>query len=216
VIVSVTIFCGTSNQGKLREFRLAASQFGDHFDLRAVDAPPPEENGSTFEETAIEKALHYSRHAGGYVFADDSGLEVDALNGAPGVYSARFAGPNATDEDNNALLLKKLNSHEKLRGVENRTARFVCAIALAKDDRIIQIFRGVVEGRIIDEPRGSHGFGYDPLFYYEPFGCTFGEASDAQKMSVSHRAQALNAMFAFPHYEPQLDSGRSQSSSSRP
>ena len=223
IIFCVIILCGKTNPGKLREFRLAASEFGGNFELRAVDAPPPEEHGSTFEETAIEKALHYSRHAGGYVFADDSGLEVDALNGAPGVYSARFAGPNATDEDNNALLLEKLHILEKLheleqpRGVENRTARFVCAIALAKDGRIIQTFRGVVEGRIIDEPRGSHGFGYDPLFYYEPFGRTFGEASDAQKMSVSHRAQALNAMFAFlSHYEPQLDSGRSQSSSSRP
>jgi XTP/dITP diphosphohydrolase len=219
----VIISCGTTNQGKLREFRLAASQFGGNFDLRSIDAPPPEENGSTFEETAIEKALHYSGYAADYVFADDSGLEVDALDGVPGVYSARFAGPKATDEDNNRLLLEKLNlpekphGLEKLHGVENRTARFVCAIALAKDGRIIQTFRGVVEGRIIDEPRGSHGFGYDPLFYYPPFGCTFGEASDAQKMSVSHRAQALNAMFAFlSHYEPQLDSGRSQSSSSRP
>ncbi len=192
----MTIFCGTTNPGKLREFRLAASEFGERFELRSVDAPPPEEHGSTFEETAVDKALHYSRYAAGYVFADDSGLEVDALGGprgtaSPGVHSARFAGPHATGADNNRLLL------EKLRGIENRDARFVCAIALAQDGRIIKTFRGVVEGRIIDEPRGSHGFGYDPLFYYQPFGCTFGEASDAQKMSVSHRAQALNAMFSF-------------------
>jgi XTP/dITP diphosphohydrolase len=187
----VILYCGTSNHGKLREFRLAAAEFGDRFELRPVDAPPPEEHGSTFEETAVDKALHYSRYATGCVFADDSGLEVDALDGAPGVYSARFAGPHATDAQNNALLL------EKLRGIENRTARFVCAIALAKDGRIIRTFRGAVEGRIVDEPRGSHGFGYDPLFYHQPFGCTFGEASDAQKMSVSHRARALNAMFEF-------------------
>ena len=193
------LLCGTSNPGKLREFRLAASGFGGRFEVRPVDAPPPEEHGSTFEETAIDKALHYSRHThnhhthnhAGFVFADDSGLEVDSLGGAPGVFSARFAGVNATDAENNALLL------EKLHGVMNRAARFVCAIALANHGELIQTFRGVVEGRIVEEPRGSHGFGYDPLFYYERFGCTFGEASDAQKMSVSHRARALNAMFVF-------------------
>jgi XTP/dITP diphosphohydrolase len=186
----VIIFCGTSNKGKLREFQLAIPEF----ELRAVDAPPPEEHGITFEETAIEKALYYNRYAAlsnQYVFADDSGLEVDALGGAPGVHSARFAGPNATDARNNALLL------EKLSGIKDRLARFVCAIALVRDHELIHTFRGVVEGRIIDEPRGPHGFGYDPLFYYEPFGCTFGEASDIKKMSVSHRAQALSAMSAF-------------------
>jgi XTP/dITP diphosphohydrolase len=203
----VIVFCGTSNKGKLREFQLAAPAF----ELRSVDAPAPEEHGSTFEETAIEKALYYGRHLAAdstnYVFADDSGLEVDALGGAPGVHSARFAGPSATDDDNNALLL------EKLKDVENRNARFVCAIALVRNGKLIRTFRGVVEGRIIDDARGPHGFGYDPLFYYEPFGCTFGEATDAQKMSVSHRAQALSAMFAFLREAD--DSDKSQSSSSR-
>jgi XTP/dITP diphosphohydrolase len=193
----VIVYCGTSNKGKLREFQLAAPEF----DLRSVDAPPPEEHGATFEETAIEKALYYSEHApvdsATWVFADDSGLEVDALGGAPGVHSARFAGPKATDEDNNALLLEKLRNVEKLRGVGNRSARFVCSIALVRDRKLVQTFRGVVEGRIIEKPAGPHGFGYDPLFYYEPFGCTFGEASDQMKMSVSHRAQALSAMFSF-------------------
>lgn len=191
------VWCGTSNPGKLREFQLAAPRF----EIRPVAAPPPDENGATFEENARIKALYYGALEQGYVFADDSGLEVDALDGAPGVHSARFAGPNATDQDNNQLLLARL------KGVANRTARFVCVIALACEGQMVAIFRGAVEGQIIDEARGRHGFGYDPLFYYLPFGCTFGEASDDQKMQVSHRAQALKAMFAF------LDSGKIQSSS---
>ena len=181
------VYCGTSNKGKLREFQLAAPDF----EIRAIDAPPPEEHGSTFEENARLKTLYYGAKTNGWVFADDSGLEVDALGGAPGVHSARFAGPNATDRDNNELLLSKL------RNSENRTARFVCVIALVRDGELVKTFRGSVEGRIIDEPRGPHGFGYDPLFYHEPFGCTFGEATDEQKMQVSHRAQALRAMFEF-------------------
>ena len=129
--------------------------------------------------------------ADGYLFADDSGLEVDALGGAPGVHSARYAGAEATDADNNALLLARL------AGVTERGARFVCVIALVKDGKLVRTFRGAVEGRIIDTPRGSGGFGYDPLFYYEAFGCTFGEALIGDKMLVSHRAQALEAMFTF-------------------
>jgi XTP/dITP diphosphohydrolase len=183
----VIVHCGTSNRGKLREFQLAA---GD-IEVRGIDAPAPEEFGSTFEETAREKALYYSGKAAGWVFADDSGLEVDALGGAPGVLSARFAGAGATDAANNALLL------EKLRGAADRSARFVCVIALARDGRVSRTFRGVVEGTILDAPRGANGFGYDPLFYYTPFGYTFGEASDEQKMSVSHRGQALAAMFDY-------------------
>jgi XTP/dITP diphosphohydrolase len=183
----VILYCGTSNRGKLREFQMAAPDF----EIRPVAVPAPEEHGATFEETAREKALYYGSHCDGFLFADDSGLEVDALNGGPGVHSARFAGPQADDLANNALLL------EKLQGVANRTARFVCAIALVRGDAVIRTFRGTVEGRIIDAPRGAHGFGYDPLFYYQPFGCTFGEASDEQKMQVSHRAQALKAMFTY-------------------
>ncbi len=186
------VYCGTTNPGKRREFQLAAQAAGiAGIEIRAISVPPPEEHGETFEQTAREKALYYGAHTQDYLFADDSGLEVDALGGAPGVHSARFAGPQATDEDNNALLL------EKLRGVENRTARFVCVIALVKDGAVVGTFRGSVEGRMIDTPRGPHGFGYDPLFYYEPFGCTFGEATTAQKMGVSHRAQALEAMFNY-------------------
>jgi XTP/dITP diphosphohydrolase len=117
-------------------------------------------------------------------------MEVDALGGAPGVFSARFAGPHATDEANNRLLL------EKLAEVTERQARFVCAIALIEGGAVRGVFRGVVEGIIAREPRGMGGFGYDPLFYYRPFGCTFGEATAAQKLAVSHRGQALRALLA--------------------
>ena len=183
------VHCATSNSGKLREFQLAASDF----DVRAlpVPVPPPEEHGLTFGENAREKALAYGTHVDGYLFADDSGLEVDALGGEPGVQSARYAGPNATDAANNALLL------ERLRGIDNRAARFVCVIALTRDGELIRTFRGAVEGRIIDAPRGAGGFGYDPLFYCEALGCTFGEAAIDRKMRISHRGQALKAMFTY-------------------
>ena len=136
------VYCATSNPGKLREFQLAAPDF----DVRALpkSVPPPDEHGETFEANAIEKAVAYGSHIDGYLFADDSGLEVDALAGAPGVHSARYAGDGATDASNNALLL------ERLRGVENRTARFVCVIALVLDGKLVKTFRGAVEVRIID------------------------------------------------------------------
>jgi XTP/dITP diphosphohydrolase len=183
------VYCATSNPGKLREFQLAAPDF----DVKPLPAKasPPEETGATFEENAAAKAEYYGKLVKGYLFADDSGLEVDALAGAPGVHSARYAGEDATDRENNALLL------ESLKGAAYRTARFVCVIALVKDGSLVKTFRGAVEGRILHDARGSGGFGYDPLFYYEPFGCTFGEAPIDRKMTVSHRAQALEAMFTF-------------------
>jgi XTP/dITP diphosphohydrolase len=186
------LYCATGNAGKLREFRLAAGLAPVDIELvpgfRQI--PPCIEDGATFEENAIIKARHYGAHVDGLLFADDSGLEVDALGGAPGVYSARFSGPQANDESNNRLLL------EKLRGVEDRTARFVCAIALVEGDVVRGVYHGAVEGRIIDDARGLNGFGYDPLFFYPPFGCTFGEAGDDQKFTVSHRGQALRQMLA--------------------
>jgi XTP/dITP diphosphohydrolase len=190
----MTVHCATSNPGKLREFQLAAPDF----DVRKLPQPlpPPEETADTFEENAMLKALYYGQHVDGYLFADDSGLEVDALNGAPGVQSARYAGEKAPDADNNALLLKNLS------GITNRTARFVCVIALVKDGKPVRTFRGSVEGSILDEARGTGGFGYDPLFFHEPFGCTFGEAPIGDKMLVSHRAQALNAMFSYLRAKP--------------
>jgi XTP/dITP diphosphohydrolase len=185
----MTVYCATGNAGKLREFQLAAPDF----DVRKlpVAVPAPAETGDTFEANAAEKAIAYGQHIEGLLFADDSGLEVDALGGDPGVRSARFAGEHATDKANNTLLL------ERLQGVENRTARFVCVIALVKDGRLVKTFRGTVEGRILNGPLGAGGFGYDPLFYYEPFGCTFGEAPIERKMTVSHRAIALGKMFAY-------------------
>ena len=168
------LYCATSNPGKLREFALAAGPGWEFIPLAGI--PPCEETGATFEENAIEKAIYYSRHAPGLLFAEDSGLEVDALGGAPGVRSARFAGEGASDDDNNRLLI------DKLRGVDDRSARYVCAIALAEAGEALRTFRGEVAGRIIEKPLGTNGFGYDPYFYYEPFGLTFAQASPEQKL----------------------------------
>jgi XTP/dITP diphosphohydrolase len=189
------LYCATGNAGKLREFRLAAEvPNAPPVEIELLpgyrEIPPCVEDGATFEENAIKKARHYGSHTLGLLFADDSGLEVDALGGAPGVYSARYSGARADDESNNRLLL------ENLRGVENRAARFVCAIALVEGGRLLDVYHGAVAGRILDAPRGAGGFGYDPLFYYDPFGCTFGEAGEERKFSVSHRGQALRAMLA--------------------
>jgi len=187
--------CATTNPGKLREFHLAAEHFGfGSVDVEGLDGmkslAPCVEDGETFEENAVKKALHYSAWTDDPIFADDSGLEVDALGGAPGVYSARYS-PEGSDEGNNRLLV------ENLQGIDDRTARFVCVIALAQRGELLATFRGAVEGRIIDEARGAGGFGYDPLFYYPPFGCTFGEVSAARKMDVSHRGQALKALLSY-------------------
>jgi XTP/dITP diphosphohydrolase len=189
----VTLYCATGNAGKLYEFRLAGEKFAiETVPLPGLAAIPPcPEDGRTFEENAIRKAIYYGAHAAGPLFADDSGLEVDVLGGAPGVCSARFAGENATDAANNRLLL------EKMQGIEDRRARFVCVIALTEPGVTAPLtFRGTVEGEILREPRGTGGFGYDPLFYYPPFGCSFGELSAERKLDVSHRGQALAALFA--------------------
>jgi XTP/dITP diphosphohydrolase len=186
----VKIFCATSNAGKLREFRLAGEEFQVQVEPldRLGELPPCPETGATFEENARLKAAYYGQHAKGLLFAEDSGLEVEALGGAPGVYSARFAGENATDEENNRLLL------ERMRGETKRAGRFICVVAVAQGSEIVRTFRGTVEGLILDEARGSQGFGYDPLFYYRPFGCSFGEAPREKKLTVSHRGQAVRAM----------------------
>lgn len=182
--------CATSNRGKLGEFQQAAGEIAIEPVPGLAEIPAPEETGATFEENAAAKAVYYSRFTEDPVFADDSGLEVDALAGEPGVYSARFAGPDANDADNNRLLL------ERLKGAERRSARFVCVIALAQKGELLKTFRATVEGRIANEPRGGNGFGYDPLFYYDPFGCTFGETPRDRKQTVSHRGQALRALLS--------------------
>jgi XTP/dITP diphosphohydrolase len=188
----VKIYCATGNAGKLREFRLAGELLGIDVEplaeLKSIAAP--EENGATFEENARLKAAYYSRFAPGLLFADDSGLEVDALGGAPGVRSARYAGEDATDIANNRLLL------DRLRDQRRRAARFVCVIALAEAGEVLHTFRGEVEGEILREARGPGGFGYDPLFYYPPFGCSFGEVDGPKKFDVSHRGKALRALLA--------------------
>jgi XTP/dITP diphosphohydrolase len=193
------IYCATGNPGKLREFQLAAKVLDidiqplpgltSNDTLKSIAAP--EETSVTFEENAILKAEYYSRFAPGPLFADDSGLEVDALDKAPGVYSARYAGKNASDAANNNLLL------ERLAGRTDRTARFVCVIALAKSGKAERTFRGEVEGEILHDARGASGFGYDPLFYYPPFDCAFGEVEDPKKFTVSHRGNALRAMLQY-------------------
>jgi len=191
----VIVYCATTNAGKLGEFRLAAARFSRSLRVEAVPAlgsiEPCPETGDTFEANAVQKALYFSRFAPGPLFADDSGLEVEALGGAPGVHSARFAGPGATDAENNRLLL------ERMRGRPDRTARFVCVIALTRQGRIWRTFRGAVEGVLLDAPRGAGGFGYDPLFFYPPYGRSLAEVTAGEKLRASHRGQALDQMFRF-------------------
>jgi XTP/dITP diphosphohydrolase len=188
----VTLYCATTNQGKLREFRLVARPGIEIEPLPGLEEIPRcGETGATFRENAIQKAEHYSRHCSGLLFAEDSGLEVFALACSPGVFSARYAGPGATDADNNRLLL------ERLGRASDRRARFVCAIALARDGAVVRTFEGEAHGTILAEPRGSLGFGYDPLFYYEPFGCSFGEMPAELKHSVSHRGRALTRLMKY-------------------
>lgn len=187
------LYCATTNPGKLREFRRAA---GSGWEIEPVpdieDIPAPEETGKTFAENAVLKARYYAHHAGEVpLFAEDSGIEVDALDGAPGVYSARFAGANADDAANNRLLL------EKLKGKTDRKARYVSVVALILPGQQPRLFRGAVEGVILEGPKGSGGFGYDPLFFYGPFGATFAEVPLEQKQSVSHRGQAVEKMMEF-------------------
>jgi XTP/dITP diphosphohydrolase len=191
------LFCATSNRGKLREFRLAA---GEGIGIEGLTAMPCREDGATFAENAVLKALCYGRAAlanaalGGerplYVFADDSGIVVDALDGEPGVHSARFSGAGATDRSNNQLLLERLRSVPS----DQRTARFVCSIALTRDGELAGTFHGSVEGRILEAPVGSGGFGYDPLFFYEPLARSFGELREEEKWVHSHRGKAFRQM----------------------
>ncbi len=192
------IWCATGNPGKLREFRLAGELLDVDVeplpDLKSIEAP--EETGATFEENACLKAAYYSRFAPGLLFADDSGLEVDALGGEPGVRSARYAGEHATDEENNRLVVSRLGENS------DRTSRFVCVIALAKGGEVVKTFRGAVEGQLLREAAGPAGFGYDPLFYYPPFGCSFGEVDGARKFGVSHRGNAVRAMLEWLSLNP--------------
>lgn len=190
-----TVLVSTRNAHKLVEIRQILGPSFELLDLSSVPAlGEVEETGTTFEENAALKALAASAHFGGWVLADDSGLEVDALGGAPGVRSARFSGEGATDITNRALLLEKLATVP----ADQRSARFRCVIALARGGQVLAHFSGAVEGAIIQSEKGDGGFGYDPLFVPEGFGETFAELGAETKNRLSHRGRALAALKSWP------------------
>jgi len=189
-----TLLVSTRNAHKVAEIREILGVGFEVLDLSAIaGAGEVEETGVTFEENATLKALAVSGHFDGWVIADDSGLEVDALRGAPGVWSARFSGDGATDASNRALLLEKL---EGVRG-KDRSARFRCVIVLARAGRKFAAFSGSVEGVIINQEKGSGGFGYDPLFVPEGHCETFAQLGADVKNALSHRARALAGLLAW-------------------
>lgn len=192
------LFLASSNPGKLGEFRaLASAVRSDRFvslellpNLAAL--PEYEEGAPTFGENALGKALHYSQPFDGTVFADDSGLVVPALGGAPGVQSARYAGANATSEQRIEKLLSEMRA---MRGAQ-RAAHFVCVIAVAQGGRGVAIVSDCVDGEILDAPRGRGGFGYDPVFYFPALAKTFAELSADEKNRHSHRGKAFRRLMA--------------------
>ncbi len=194
------ILIATSNPGKLRDFVGAAAPHG--IEIAGIpnfaSIPPVVEDGLTFEANARKKAEEYSRYVSGeIVLADDSGLDVDALNGAPGVHSARYAADqphiaeaNTDDLANNARVLYELKDVPP----QKRTARFVCVLATARDGNTLATFRGAAEGVILEAPRGTNGFGYDPLFYFPQIGKTFAELTAEEKAGYSHRGAAFRQL----------------------
>jgi XTP/dITP diphosphohydrolase len=217
MIGSRLLYLASSNPDKLREFRQAAA--GQDVSVEALprsdELTACVEDGATFEDNARKKAVHYSRNFPELVFADDSGISVDALNGRPGVNSARFAGPDATDDENNELLLTELHRVETARrreagesprphGLVNRSAHYDCVIALAKHGEVLAVVEGRVAGIILDAPRGARGFGYDPLFFYPPLGKTFAEISPEEKFAVSHRGVAFRMLLDYLAKNPRI------------
>ena len=194
----VKLFLASSNPGKLAEYcalaTAAAPSLPIELELLAgFDALPQfEENAPTFGENAAGKALHYSRQRDGLVFADDSGLVVPALGGAPGVHSARYAGPRAT----NAEKIQKLLIEMRGKTGTERATYFVCAIALARRGRAVAIVSDRVDGEILEAPRGSGGFGYDPVFYFPALKKTFAELNAEEKNHLSHRGKAFRRLLA--------------------
>lgn len=182
------LLVASSNQGKLLEYRALAAPAGASVELAFLPnfdtLPEFEEVWPTFAENAAGKALHYSRFAEGLVIADDSGIVVPALGGAPGVRSARYAGPGASDADRNRKLLGEM------RGKQG-AARFVCVVAVAESGGVRGLFSASAEGVLLEEPRGAEGFGYDPIFYFPALGKTFAEISRAEKNQHSHRGKAF-------------------------
>jgi XTP/dITP diphosphohydrolase len=201
--MALRLYAATTSQGKLRDFRIAAHAHGVEIDpLPALKTiPAPDEDGATFAANATLKAVYYSRFAPGeLVLADDSGLEVDALNGEPGVRSARLAAdtglvdsPDANDNTdvwNNMVLLQRLATVP----AAERTARYRCVLVAARDGQPLQSGQGAVEGLILEAPRGTGGFGYDPLFYLPELDRTMAEIDLETKLTLSHRGRALAAL----------------------
>jgi len=187
----------SSNPGKLREYRALAASAGASIELALLPnfgaLPKFEEVASTFAENAMGKALHYSRFSEGPVMADDSGLVVPALGGAPGVHSARYAGPGASDADR----IRKLLDAMRGKKGEERRARFVCVVALAERGEPRGVFSASAEGELLDAPRGESGFGYDPIFFFPDLGKTFAEITPEEKNQHSHRGKAFRKALDF-------------------
>lgn len=194
----LTVYLASTNPGKLREFRHAAEGRGIEVELLPgiEHLPVCLEDGITFQENACKKALYYSQRTEGMVFADDSGISVDALGSRPGVHSARYAGLEADDEANNRKLLRELARVPS----SDRTAHYLCVIALARRGRILTVVEGKADGLILEEPKGTGGFGYDPYFYYPPLNRTFAELSIEDKFEVSHRGEAFRKLLE--HLQP--------------
>jgi XTP/dITP diphosphohydrolase len=197
------LLLASSNPGKLHEYRALASQGPPspvELDLLPDFSrlPPFDESAPTFAENAAGKALHYSLYTGEAVLADDSGLVVHALGGAPGVRSARYAGASASDADRGAKLLADLRAC----GSPNRRAKFVCILALARMGRALGVFSGAVEGEITNSPQGAGGFGYDPVFLVPALGKTFAELPAESKNLYSHRGVAFRKLLAFLNSSP--------------
>ena len=184
------LLLATTNPGKLRE--ITGILEGVPIELVSLNEldpiVEPDETGATFAENARLKACYYSKATGLVSVADDSGIEIDALDKAPGVQSARWHGSDYPTK------FRKIQELFRERRVSGSTARFVCCVALADGDTILAETTGTVEGEIVAEPRGSNGFGYDPIFYYPPFGCTLAELDREKKAAVSHRGQAFRAL----------------------
>jgi XTP/dITP diphosphohydrolase len=191
------LYVASSNPGKLREYRALAEPAGAAADLALVPGfdslPVFEEIWPTFAENAAGKALHYSRLVPGMVIADDSGLVVPALGGAPGVQSARYAGPDASDADR----IRKLLGEMRGKDGEDRRARFVCVAAVAESGSVLGLFSASAEGLLLQEPRGQGGFGYDPIFFFPALGKTYAEISREEKNSFSHRGKAFRKALDF-------------------
>lgn len=186
------IMIATSNAHKVEEFREMLEPLG--IQVRSLldleEKVEIEETGTTFAENAMIKALSVHERLGIPVISDDSGLEVDAMDKAPGVYSARFLGYDTPYEEKNQYIM------DQVKG-KTRTARYVCAIAYVEEDGAGHVFTGVVEGEIADHARGEKGFGYDPIFYYPPYGATLAEVGEEKKNAISHRGRALAQLIAY-------------------